>query len=145
MSDQVDVKWSHRVAIPSDMQVFEVQKSEDPTDLRIVTVDGGLSDVFGSFPPGWEENSPEICRVGDIVIHVMDPVDLAVSKVARFQDRDREDIRELAAHGLIDPERFEQRVTEALDFYVGDITFLRYNVEDAAEIIRDATRTPGLR
>ena len=41
-------------------------------------------------------------RFGNLVLHVIDPVDLAVSKVARFSERDREDIRALAVRGLID-------------------------------------------
>lgn len=145
MSDDVDMKWSHRFSIPPDLQIFEVPNPDDPSDIRLVTMDGGFSDVMGSFPPEWEENSPEICRVGDIVLHVMNPVDLAVSKVGRFQDRDREDIRELAAHGLIDPEKFEERVAEALDYFVGDTTFVKHNAADATEIVRNARSTPTFR
>lgn len=135
MSDDVDVKWSHRVAIPPDMQVFEVANPDDPDDVILVGMDGNFSDTLGSFPPDWEENSPEVCRVGDIVLHIMDPVDLAVSKVGRFIERDRDDIKELAAHGLIDIETFKKRVEEALDYYVGDTTFIKYNVADAIELI----------
>ena len=51
---------------------------------------------------------------GNLVLHVIDPVDLAVSKVARFSERDRDDIRELAGRGLIDPDRFAARAEEAL-------------------------------
>lgn len=135
MSDDVDIKWSHRVAIPPDMQVFDVLNEDDPSNPHIVTMDGGFSDVLGSFPPEWEANSPEIARVGDIAIHVMDPVDLAVSKVARFQDRDREDIQQLASHGLIDPAVFKVRMAEALEFYIGDTTYIVHNAQDAFAII----------
>lgn len=143
MSDDVDVKWSHRVAIPPDMQLFEAADPADPNDVRVITVDSGFSDVLGSFPPDWEKRSPLIAEVGDIRIHVMDPVDLAVSKVSRFQDRDRDDIRELAAQGLIDIEKFSERMEEALEFYVGDTTFIRYNLQDALEVIREQLNGPG--
>lgn len=136
MSDDVDLKWSHRVMIPPDMQIFEVQNPDDPDDFRVVTMDGGFTDVLGSFPPDWEQNSPEIARVGNIILHVMDPVDLAVSKVARFQDRDREDIQQLARNGLIDLDKFRQRMQEALDFVVGNTNFVQYNAADAEGLIR---------
>lgn len=137
MSDDVDIKWSHRVAIPPDMQVFDVENADDPGNPIIMTMDGGFSDVLGSFPPEWEENCTEVAVVGGIAIMVMDPVDLAVSKVARFQDRDRDDIRELAAQGLINPEKFKSRVDEALEFFIGDTTFIIHNAEDALAIIQE--------
>lgn len=137
MSDDVDIKWSHRVGIPPDLQIFDVPDPDDPSDVRFITMDGSFSDVFGSFPPDWEDNAPEVAESGDIIIHVMDPTDLAVSKVARFQDRDREDIRQLALHGLIDPEIFATRMQEALDFYVGDTTFIQHNAADAIAIVKD--------
>ncbi|MBW3243436.1 hypothetical protein KUV57_12250 [Epibacterium sp. DP7N7-1] len=142
MSDDVDVQWSHRVAIPPDMQVIEVADENDPDEYRMVTIDAGFADVLGSFPPEWEGNSPVICQVGDIVLHVMDPVDLAVSKVARFQDRDREDIVQLARHGLIDVEKFEQRGKEALEYFIGNTKFVEYNLRDAVELIKKEIDEP---
>ena len=81
------------------------------------------------------KRAQEVSRAGNIVILVMDPVDLAVSKVARFSDRDREDIRQLAAQGLVDPLLFAERMEEALDYYVGDTTFVRRTFEEAKEIV----------
>jgi hypothetical protein len=142
MSDDVDIKWSHRVPIPPEMQVFEIQNPDDELDWRLVTLDGGFSDVLGSFPPDWESACHEVAVVGKIKLMVISPVDLAVSKVARFQDNDREDIRQLAAHGLVDPEAFRRRAMEALDFFVGDTTFILHNIEDAVEMIRKAIDDP---
>lgn len=142
MSDDVDIKWSHRVAIPPDMKTFEIPNPDDPLDWRLMTMDGGFSDALGSFPPDWEAACHEVATVGKIRILVMDPVDLAVSKVARFQDNDREDIRKLAEHGLIDPDLFEKRATEALDYFIGDTTFIVLNIRDAKDIIRKAIDDP---
>ncbi|MXX88696.1 MAG: hypothetical protein F4213_03230 [Boseongicola sp. SB0677_bin_26] len=141
ISNDVDIKWSHRIAIPPDLQVFTIE-GESPETRNLIAMDGGFTDVLGSFPPGWEDRAEHVATAGDIVIHVIDPVDLAASKVARFQDRDRDDIRRLAQAGLVDPDLFEARVREALDFYVGDTTFVQWNARDAEEIVRDAA--PGL-
>ena len=49
-------------------------------------------------------------RFDNIVLYVIDAVDLAVSKVARFSERDREEIRALAQLGLVDMEVFARCV-----------------------------------
>ena len=138
MSRDVDIKWSHRILMPPDMQVFEITVSGSAASKQVVVMDGNFNDVIGSFPPDWEERSREVQRIGCMVLHVIDPVDLAVSKVARFSERDREDIRALAELGLVDPHVFARRGKEALDYYVGDLTFVRHNLADAGEIVTSA-------
>ena len=138
ISRDVDIKWSHQILLPPDMQVFEITVPGSEAGKQVVVMDGNFNDVLGSFPPDWEKRSHEVQRIGSMLLHVIDPVDLAVSKVARFSERDREDIRALAGLGLVDPEAFAERGKEALDYYVGDLTFVRYNLADAGEIIRSA-------
>lgn len=113
--------------------------------MQVVVMDGNFNDVLGSFPPGWKDRSQEVQRIGSMVLHVIDPVDLAVSKVARFSERDREDIHALAGFGLVDPEAFARRGKEALDCCVGDLTFVRYNLAGAGEIVASAgNRAAGI-
>ena len=80
----------------------------------------------------------ELHKFDNIVLAVIDAVDLAVSKAARFGTRDREDIRALARLGLVDMEIFANRAEEALSCYVGDMTFVRCNLADAREMIEKA-------
>ena len=77
-------------------------------------------------------------RFDNLLLHVIDPVDLAVSKVTRFSERDREDIQALAERGLIDPGTFAMRLEEAFDHFVGDMTLVQHNVRDAKEIVASA-------
>ena len=126
----------HRILLPPDMHVFEINVPGSEAGKQVVVMDGNFNDVLGSFPPDWEKRSHEVQRIGSMLLHVIDPVDLAVSKVARFSERDREDIRALAGLGPVDPEDFAGRGKEALDYYVGDLTFVRNNLADAGEIIR---------
>ena len=67
---------------------------------------------------------------------VISRTDLAVSKIGRFADRDREDIGTLAGMGLIDADRVRRRAEEALDDFVGDPIWVRHNLTDALELIR---------
>lgn len=136
MSDDVDIQWSRRVAIPPDLQVFEVASPQDPSDISVVSMDGSFGDYLGSFHPDWRDAAPEIARFGDIVLHVITPLDLAVSKIGRWQDRDREDVDALAEAGLIGSEELRTRGEEALDYYVGDTTFIKHNLADAVEMVK---------
>ena len=140
MSYDVNIKWSHKVPIPPDMRVFEISAPESPGGTNVVVMDGSFGGAFGSYPPEWEKRSEEVHRFGDMVLHVINPVDLAVSKVARFSDHDREDIRALAERGLIDSDLFARRAEEALFLYVGDLTFVRRNLADAMQIVSAAKR-----
>lgn len=138
MSDDVDIKWSHRIPIPPDMQIFEVPSSSSNNESFIVTFDGSFNDTLGSFPPEWEAASKKIGEFGAIELHVINPLDLAVSKVGRFQDNDKNDIKLLAELHRFTPDEFEQRCREALDYYVGNATFVVHNARDAKEIVERA-------
>ena len=138
----VDIKWSHRIPIPPDMRVFEIGQSDgDIPD--VVVMDGNFADVLGSYPPDWEKRSQEVHRFDNIVLHVIDPIDLAVSKVARFSECDRSNIRALAAIGLIDPDVFAARAEEALSCCVGDLSFVCHNLADAMEMVAAAKNRPA--
>lgn len=108
--------------MPPDMQTFEMHTSGSEDGAQIVVMDGSSTDAMGSFPPEWEERSQEVHRFDNMVLHVIDPVDLAVSEAARFNERDREDIQALAERGLINPDTFARRLEEAIDHYAGDLT-----------------------
>jgi hypothetical protein len=58
-------------------------------------------------------------------VRVLSPVDLAVSKIARFAENDKEDIAALVRLGLTNAVEIEQRATSAMAGYVGgqDVAF----------------------
>lgn len=53
-------------------------------------------------------------------VRVFSALDLAVSKIARFSDQDREDILSLASAGLIGDQQVRDRALEALRNFIGD-------------------------
>ena len=73
VSDDVDIKWSHRIPIPPDMQTFEMDAPGSAAGKRIVVMDGSFTDVMGSFPPDWEQRSQEVHSFDNMVLHVIDP------------------------------------------------------------------------
>jgi len=136
MSNDVDIAWSHRVVFRPELQTFTVPDPENRDERLLVTLDSGFSDTLGTFHPDWKEDAPEVARVGDVIVHMITPLDLAVSKIGRFADRDREDIMALARAGLVSSGDLGVRANEALEYFVGNTTFAELNIRDAVDGIR---------
>ena len=71
-------------------------------------------------------------------IRLLTPLDLAVSKLARFGQQDREDIASLGRHGLIAELPLRQRAEQAMGGYIGDLARLRSSLDIACRML--ATR-----
>ena len=74
---------------------------------------------------------------------MLSPVDLAVSKLSRFDEEDRNDIRRLAQVGLLEEKEFRVRAGEALATYVGQRDRVRLSIELACKVIAESL--PGAR
>ena len=94
---------------------------------------------IGLVHPDWEDSAKRAGKYGRIEVRIMAPVDLAVSKVSRFEDNDRADIRALASLGLVEAGAFERRCLEAIDYYVGEPTFVRHNIAEAVDLVRSCS------
>ena len=79
-----------------------------------------------------------------IDVRVLSPVDLAVTKVSRFADQDREDIELLAKTGLIDSASLRKRAEDALSGHVGHVDSVRTSIDIACRLI-DSVRPPRKR
>jgi hypothetical protein len=63
---------------------------------------------FIPVPEGWEERSPRIERIGRTWIHHYDLYAQALAKIERGHDRDRTDVREIIARGLVDRSKLRE-------------------------------------
>lgn len=70
-------------------------------------------------------------------VRLLTPLDLAVSKLSRFEIHDQEDIRALAKAGLIDASRVRLRAEEALPAYVGDTRRVKTSIALAEKLVRE--------
>ena len=70
-----------------------------------------------------------------IDVRVLAPVDLAVTKLSRFTDQDRQDIELLAQRQLINSTAVRKRAEEALGGYVGDVAPVRGSIDVACRLI----------
>lgn len=80
--------------------------------------------------PDWQERSVEVLKGGlkHIRVRALGKEDLILSKLGRYNDRDREDIQFLIEHHQVDPKRLITFFKSARQYYVGrleelDLTF----------------------
>lgn len=97
---------------------------------------------FGLLHPDCEGRAVLLTDAGvPLRLSVLHPADLAVTKVARFQDHDREDVAALAGTGTFDGAALLALGREALAYMVGNPTFALENLGDAAEIVDRVRQT----
>jgi hypothetical protein len=134
VTTDVDAEFGGRIFIPSDL-VVEVAL-EDGT-RRTLHFDTNFNLSFALM----HENYPDDAIALDLGtrqlrLHVLSPLDLAVSKIARFAANDQEDIAELVRLGLVTADQIAQRASSALGGYVGGLAMLRLNLQDAVALAR---------
>ena len=141
VSEDVDATFSRRVLLGEDLEVSYQDADGRP---RVLYLDRNYNDTLGLLHErAYEDARPvEMAGVDPDVLEVrmLTPVDLAVTKLARFADQDREDIELLAREGLLDPAAVRTRAEEALAGYVGDARPVRTSVDVACRVIEDAAR-----
>lgn len=129
VTTDVDAEFGSRIFIPSDL-IVEVTL-EDGTQ-QSVYFDTNYNSSFALMHEDYLDDAiPLDIGVEQIRLHVLSPLDLAVSKIARFADNDKDDIAELVRLGLTTADEIEQRATSALGGYVGGLAMLRLNLRDA--------------
>jgi hypothetical protein len=145
VTEDVDAVFSKRVLFKDDIEV----SYRDPDGrARILYLDRNYNDSLGLLHEDAYDDSQPVTIPGvdkrRIDVRVLSPVDLAVSKLSRFADQDREDIEALARRRLIDSASLRKRAEQALGGYVGDLGSVRTSIEIACRLI-DSIRLPKKR
>lgn len=146
ISEDIDAVFSRRVVLKDDLHA--AYKGPDGR-TRVLYLDRNYNDTLGLMhEDAYEDSEPLELPGADpaiVEVRVLAPLDLAVSKLARFGDADREDIEILAREKLIDAGRLRQRAEEALKGYVGDLTAVRTSIELACNLVAAVQRAKGRR
>jgi len=134
VTTDVDAEFGSRVFIPNDL-IVEVALEDGTREW--VYFDTNYNSSFALLHEDYLDDAIFLdLGVEQIRLHVLSPLDLAVSKIARFSDSDKEDIAELVRRGLTSAGEIEQRATQALGGYVGGLAMLRLNLRDAVALAR---------
>lgn len=138
ISDDVDAVYSKRLLVPADSAVI-YRDSEG--NARSVHFDPNYNETFALMHEDAHQDALRLrVDVEGIRVMVLQPVDLAVSKLARFGEIDREDILELARAGLVTAQALRKRAEEALPGHVGDLSTVKNSIDIACRDIEALTR-----
>lgn len=140
VTENIDASFSQRVLFNEDIEV----SYRDPDGrARLLYLDRNYNDTLGlRHEKAYDDSTPVDVPGIDknlLDVRVLSPIDLAVTKLARFTDQDREDIELLARKGLVDSAAVRKRAEEALAGYVGNIAPVRTSLDIACRLI-DAGR-----
>ena len=144
VSEDIDATFSRRLVLGEDV---EVSYRDADGRVRLLYLDRNYNDTLGllhedayadSLPvtiPGFEASRPPTVEV-----RILSPLDLAVTKIARFSEQDRADIELLAREGLIDAKSLRRRADEALKDYVDALDTVRTSIALACRLVEAAAR-----
>ena len=141
VTTDVDAEFGSRVFLPSDL-VVDVRLEDGTREL--LYFDTNYNATFALMHEDYLDDAIALdMGVPQIRLYVLLPLDLAVSKIARFADNDKEDIAGLVRLGLTTANEIEQRATQAMAGYVGGLPMLRLNLRDAVALARQAEAERG--
>ncbi len=141
LSGDIDATLGRRLLLPDDLQVM--YKTRDGK-IRTLYFDRQYNDTLGLMHEDAHADSMRIDVPGvnpkRLEVRVLSPVDLAVSKLARYADPDQADIRALAQAGLLTSKELRQRAEEAIAGYIGRVGDVRMSIRLACRMIDDIAR-----
>jgi hypothetical protein len=139
ISEDIDATFSKRVILPQNLEVTYRDRDGTP---RLLYFDRQYNDTLGLLHENADLDSIPLnlqgVDPGVVEVRLLSPVDLAVSKLSRFEEEDQKDIRSLAQAGLLNAREFRERADEALAGYVGASDRVRLSIKLACAIILDA-------
>jgi Nucleotidyltransferase of unknown function (DUF6036) len=136
VTTDVDAEFGAKVLLPNDLMVEITLEDGSP---QVIYLDTNYNASFALMHEDHQDDAQMLdLGLKHIRLFVLSPVDLAVSKIARLADNDRDDIQALVRLGLTNAQAIEQRATSALAGYIGNQNMLRLNVRDAVALARAA-------
>lgn len=136
VTTDVDAEFGSRVLLPNDLMVEVTLEDGSP---QVIYLDTNYNPTFALMHEDYLDDAiPVDFGLDNMRVLVLSPVDLAVSKIARLAQNDREDIQALVRLGLTTADEIEERATSALAGYVGGQAMLLLNLRDAVALAREA-------
>jgi hypothetical protein len=124
-----------RVLVPPDTLILVRAEGRE----RTLLFDHQYTPDFGLLHPDYAGRAVGLATLGSLWLRVLHPVDLAITKLARFQDHDRADIAALAATRRFDRAALQRLAEEAMAYAVGILAFARENLAGALAMMERTT------
>lgn len=137
VTKDIDAEFSHRINFSDDLEI--VYRDANGVS-SVLYLDRQYNESFGLIHDDAHQDSVPLHIEGInpavLDVRLFSPLDLAVSKIARYADHDQADIASLAAHGLIDADEVKQRANEAAINYIGNLRSLETSIKLACDLVR---------
>ncbi|KKK65726.1 hypothetical protein LCGC14_2971250 [marine sediment metagenome] len=119
---------------PQDLVVDYEDEDGDP---QLLVWDSTYNPTLGPLHEDYIDDAIRLTQdESDILwVYIVSADDLAISKLGRFAEHDRNDIRALAKKGRISSSSLEERAEEAFGYYVGNVDSARGSLELALKDI----------
>jgi hypothetical protein len=141
VSKDIDATIFARFLPPENL---EVSYRDADGHARLLYFDTQYNDTYGLLHEDAYDDAVSITLPGvdpaRLDVRLLSPLDLAVSKLSRFEAHDQEDIRALAGAGLIDAKALRTRAEEALPSYIGDVQRVKNSIGLAERLVKDVKR-----
>ena len=139
MTDDIDAVFDRKLLVPTDMAVI-FRGAEGKA--RSLHVDASYNESFTLMHEDAHDDALRLVLDGieGVEVRVLQPVDLAVSKLARFSEIDRGDIRQLGQAGLVNGKKLRARAEDAMQGYVGDHDRIRTSLRLACSDLENIAR-----
>jgi hypothetical protein len=136
VSEDIDASFSRKIIFDGDMAV---SYRDADGRARVLYLDRTYNDSLGLMHEDAHADARRLDVPGinrsRVDVRVLSPLDMAVSKLARFGEQDRADIEKLARLGLIDAASLRRRAGEALGGYVGRVEAVRLSIDVACRLV----------
>jgi hypothetical protein len=136
VSKDIDAKVMARFIPPDDL---EVAYTDRDGRTRLLYFDTQYNDTFALLHEhAYDDALPlELPGIDSrrMDLRLLTPLDLAVSKLSRYESHDQEDILALARAGLIAGNDLRRRAEEALPSYVGNLDRVRDSIALAEHMV----------
>lgn len=144
VSEDIDATFSRRLMLADDLSV--AYRDVDG-QARVLYLDRNYNDSLGLLHENAYRDSVPVTIAGVnsklIEVRVLNPLDLAVSKLSRFSDQDRQDIDALAREGLITAKKLRSRAEAALTGYVGNLDVVNNTIDIACKLVSAVNPPPN--
>lgn len=137
VSKDIDAKIMARFLPPENLEV--AYKGADG-HARVLYFDTQYNDSYALLHQDAYRDAIPIAVPGvdrkRLDVRLLAPLDLAVSKLSRYETHDQEDIAALARAGLIEARSLRARAEEALPDYVGNVERARNSIALAERLVK---------
>ncbi len=140
VSSDIDATFSHRIALPEKLEVSYFGADGAP---RLLYFDYQYNDTFGLIHEDAHDDSWQLKIDGvdsrKFDVRLFSPLDIAVSKLARYAEHDQADIAALARLSVFNSSDLRARAEEARrgydGGYVGDLKRIRASINLACRLV----------